>query len=446
MPKGPRKFHFSFESNGLTRYGGLSLFLQFCKYIRLRHFLQLYVRWPRYSSRTYHPADLFLTHIFAIVAGIERIEGTQSLTHNGLIPPLLGFNEFPHRDTLRTFLRRYNETHLHQVQAAHDRLRERLLPLMGIRYSAIVDADTTALMTYGHQEGVAVGYVPKRRHGGPSYSPILSSEGNCGLTLAASLRSGSTHSVTGALAFLEPVLEKFPSTVASSRIRVRLDGGFYDKAIIQALDERDIGYAMVARMTRPLREEMVSVRYHEFAEGWEAAEFQYTPFHWKEPHRFVAIRRPAALEPEGIQQRLFTFKRHTYRRVLATNLPLTPAAVYRFYCHRGFQELLLRELKNAYSMVSIPTRSYWANAVYLEMILWAYDLVQAFQYFCLPKEIQHWNISTLRRNLWWLPAQWVRRDNRNVLLLPAKYPQAALFETIRNNISNLKPIFGPDLQ
>jgi hypothetical protein len=29
MPKGPRKFHFSFERSGLTRFGGLTLFQSF---------------------------------------------------------------------------------------------------------------------------------------------------------------------------------------------------------------------------------------------------------------------------------------------------------------------------------------------------------------------------------------------------------------------------------
>lgn len=53
-----------------------------------------------------------------------------------------------------------------------------------------------------------------------------------------------------------------------------------------------------------------------------------------------------------------------------------------------------------------PTRSFWANATYMEMILWAYDLVLAFQFLCLPKEVRHWNISTLRRELRWLPAEW----------------------------------------
>ena len=440
MPKGPRKFHFSFERTGLTRFGGLSLFQAFCKSLGLRHFLQLYVRWPDYRHREYHPADLFLAHLVAIVAGIGRIENTQCLMHNGLIPPLLGLPEFPHRDTLRTFLWRFGPTELRSLEVAHDRLRQELFRRLGLLYGAVVDADTTALLTYGAQEGTAVGYIPKRRHRQPSYAPLLSSEGRSGLSLGMELRAGNVHSSTDAWQFLERILAKLPSSIAATRTRLRLDGAFYDKDLIHPLDRERLGYGVVARMTKPLRERMVAARYHEFAQGWEAAEFAYTPFHWRQEHRFVAVRRPAALEPEEVQRHLFTFKRYTYHRVLVTNLDLTPAAVWRFYCDRGFQELLLREFKGSYAMAKIPTRSFWANAAYMETILWAYDVVLAFQALCLPEEVHHWNISTLRRELWWLPAEWVRRDNRNLLMLPARYPRQNLFLKIQQATAKVRPL------
>jgi hypothetical protein len=87
--------------------------------------------------------------------------------------------------------------------------------------------------------------------------------------------------------------------------------------------------------------------------------------------------------------------------------------------------LLLREFKDAYFMARIPTRSFWANATYLETVLWAYDLVLAFQFLCLPQEIQHWNIATLRRELWWLPA---------------RYPEQEMFTKIQAAASRIKSI------
>jgi hypothetical protein len=440
MPKGPRKFHFSFEKTGLTRFGGLSLFQLFCKSLGLRHFLQLCIRWPDYHHRQYHPADLFLAHLFAIIAGIGRVESTQSLIHNGLIPPLLGLPDFPHRDTLRSFLWRFDFKHLRHLQTAHDRLRQTLFQRLGLLYSAIIDADTTSLITYGSQEGTAVGYIPKRRHGQSSYAPILSSEGRSGLSLAMELRAGNVHPSAGAWDFLEQVLHKLPSAIASTRTRVRLDGAFYDKKIVESLDARRLGYAIVARMYPPLKNRMITARYHQFARGWQAAEFSYTPFNWKAEHRYVAVRRPAAMETEEIQKRLFTFKDYTYHRALVTNLELSPEAVWRLYCDRAFQELLLREFKDSYAMAKIPTRSFWANATYMEMLLWAYDLVLAFQFLCLPKEVQHWNIATLRRELWWLPAEWVKHGRRNILSLPARYPRQDLFLKIQRATSNVRPL------
>src|SRR5208337_427171 len=174
MPRGLRKFHFAFEKSGLTRFGGLSLFQAFCRAFAIRHFLQLTVRWPAYDHRDFHPADLFLAHVFSIVAGLGRVENTQCLVHNGLIPPLLGLSDFPHRDTLRTFLRRFDAAALHSLAAAHDKLRAQLFRRLDVLYSATVDADTTTLLTYGSQEGVARGYIPKRRHSQSSYAPILS--------------------------------------------------------------------------------------------------------------------------------------------------------------------------------------------------------------------------------------------------------------------------------
>ncbi len=441
MPRGPRKFQFLFENTGLTRFGGLSLFHSFCRSFAIRRFLQTFVQWPDYDYRGFHPADLFLTHIFCIVAGIGRVENTQCLTHNGLILPLLGFYEFPHRDTLREFLRRFGPEEIARVQTAHNRLRRELFDRLNLQYSAIVDADTTTLLTYGSQEGVARGYVPKQHHGQGSYAPIISSEGRKGMSLGMQLRPGNVHAGHGTPEFLSTILQQLPSTIAATRTRVRLDGAFYDKAIIEPLDQEGIGYAVVASMRgSPLKTRMLGAKYTEFARGWEAAEFTYTPFNWKKRHRYIAVRRPVKMESPEAQKSLFTYRRYTYHRALVTNLELTPPAVWRFYCDRGFQELLLREFKDSYPMAKIPTGRFWANAAYMEMILWAHDLVLAFKSLCLPNEAQSWNISTLRRELWWLPAEWVNRHNRNVLVLPATFQRKELFLKTIKATAKLKPL------
>jgi hypothetical protein len=161
---------------------------------------------------------------------------------------------------------------------------------------------------------------------------------------------------------------------------------------------------------------------------------------WKQEHRFVAVRRPIALETEEIQQRLFTFKQYTYHRALVTNLELTPPAVWRFYCNRGFQDLLLREFKGSYAMAKIPTRSFWANAAYMEMILWAYDLILAFQFLCLPKEIRHWNIGHVAQRTLVAPGALGQTRKSQRPVAPSKVSAPRLVSENSNCRIQLRPI------
>jgi len=78
---------------------------------------------------------------------------------------------------LRTFLWRFSPKQLQSLQLAHDRLRHELFQRLGLLYSAIVDADTTTLITYGSQEGTALVTSPKDAMATAFLCPILSSEG-----------------------------------------------------------------------------------------------------------------------------------------------------------------------------------------------------------------------------------------------------------------------------
>ena len=284
IPKGPRKFHFAFERSGLTRFGGLSLLQSLCRAFAIRRFLPTGVRWPEDDHRDDHPAALFLAQVFSVVAGWGRIENTQRLLHNGLLPPRRGRNDFPPRDTLRTFLRRSGPASLRSLQAAHDKVRGELFPRRGLLYRATGDVDTTALRTSGWQEGVARGSIPQRRPTPSSSAPILCSAGRSGLSWGAELRAGNVQATVGTGEFLQPVLDKLPSSLAASRTRLRRDGAFYDRKIIAPLENQGFGQVVVARRYPPLQKRLVSARDHGFAPGGEAAEFTHTPGQWKQEH------------------------------------------------------------------------------------------------------------------------------------------------------------------
>jgi Transposase DDE domain group 1 len=436
MPRGLRKIKISVDGSGITRFGGLVLFQQFCNSIALRRFLQKRVHWPEYADRKFHPADLFLTHLYAKVAGLGRVESLKGLKLNGLLPALLGLPEPPHRDTLRTFLWRFAGPDIHRLAASHDHLRSRLFQMLGPAWSAVVDMDTTALTVYGKQEGSSLGYNPGRQ-GKRCYSALLASEAKTGMSLGIDLRAGKEHPSTGALPMLRESLAKLPSTVASARTRVRADASFYDRDIAEFLDGERLGYAITARMTAPLRNLVAGAHFRLFREGWAAAEFKYQPTFWKKPHRFIAIRH--FLKEEDARTFLFRIKDYDFR-VLVTNLDMDPEAVWRFYRDRATQELVIRELKSSFAAAQIPARSFLANAAHLEVALWAYDLVLAFKKLCLPERSRNWTVATLRRDLWCTPGQWVRTDNRNLLRLPASFRHVELLRHAQREIPRMKSL------
>jgi hypothetical protein len=99
---------------------------------------------------------------------------------------------------------------------------------------------------------------------------------------------------------LEGRLDALPSSIASPAPGSGSTRRSTTRTSSTPLDRARLGYGVVAKMTQPLRHTMVEARYHEFAHGGAAAEFAHTPFPWNQAHRFVARRRPAALDPEAI--------------------------------------------------------------------------------------------------------------------------------------------------
>ena len=81
---------------------------------------------------------------------------------------------------------------------------------------------------------------------------------------------------------------------------------------------------------------------------------------------------------EEAETTLFTLGRYMYR-AWVTNMDLTPAGIWHFYDGRAATEPRICELREDYALRKIPTSSFAANALYLEIVRLAYNLVTAFQ-------------------------------------------------------------------
>ena len=96
---------------------------------------------------------------------------------------------------------------------------------------------------------------------------------------------------------------------------------------------------------------------------------------------------------------------------------LTPAGIWHFYDGRAGMEPRICELREDFALRKIPTASFAANSLYLEIIRLAYNLVTAFQRTCLQESWQNLTLGKLRYKLFFLPGELTRPQNRPVLRL-----------------------------
>jgi len=198
-------------------------------------------------------------------------------------------------------------------------------------------------------------------------------------------------------------------------------------------------YAVVARMVPSLKRALKGLSYEPMNPRWEIAEFEHQPHDWPHARRCIVARR--RIEETDPQPTLFTLERYVYR-AWHTNLPLTPAGVWHFYDGRAEMERRIRELREDYAVRKIPTRAFAANALYLEVVRLAYNLVTAFQRTCLPAEWQGLTLSKLRSRLFWLPAELTRPQNRPTLRFTNSPLIQKWVEEILRRIHKLKPLEG----
>jgi len=379
---------------------------------------------------------MLLALIYPIILGLDRIETASLLNSNGSFQYLTGLQSFPNPQTLRRFLLNAPDHLRKQLHFANDRLLQRFIHLPEHRSRLIFDLDSSVLTVFGHQEGAEVGYNPRYR-GKRSYDPLLCVEENSSFLWDVELRCGDAGTWAGSEGLLACCFHSTPSDIRE--IRVRADAGFGYGPVLDMLEARLAQYSVVARMVPSLKRALKGLRYEPMNSRWEIAEFEHRPHGWADALRCIVARKN--IEDSDLEPTLFSLERYAYR-AWHTNLPLTPAGVWHFYDGRAGMERRIREVREDYAARKIPTRAFAANALYLEVIRLAYNLVTAFQRTCLPEDWQSLTLSKLRQRLLWLPGELTRPQNRPILRLVNSPLIAQKAEKILRRVHRLKPLEG----
>jgi hypothetical protein len=433
MRRAPRNLQIACDHRGLTHFGGVYFFHEFLQVLQMRHFLSRNLRYPR-RNRRYSLSQMILALVYPLVLGLDRLETVSFLRSNGTFQYLTGLSSFPDPQTLRRFLHHAPESFRKQMHSVNSRLLQRFIHLPDHRSRLILDLDSTVVTVFGRQENAAVGYNPRYR-GKRSYNPLLCLESNSSYLWDTELRPGNAGTWEGSVELLATCFLNVPPDIRE--LRARADAGFGFNPVLEILEARATQYAVVARLTQAFKRLLPGLKYESVNPQWEMADFEHRLHGWPKARRFVVARR--FIPEEEAPTTLFTLGRYVYR-AWVTNMDLTPAGIWHYYDGRAGMEPRICELREDFALRKIPTASFAANALYLEIIRLAYNLVTAFQRNCLEESWQNLTLQKLRYKLFLLPGELTRPHNRPILRLKESPFLRDLARDLLKRVHRLKPL------
>ncbi len=238
----------------------------------------------------------------------------------------------------------------------------------------------------GPRRAPSRGSNPKKR-GRPSHHPLFAVLAEARCIAHVWLRSGNTASARGATAFLAEALALLAGRVQVALVRA--DSGFFDEAILLALEAAALPYAIVARFTSLLQAGVSGLAFRPFAPGLEVAELVFQGRRWTRARRIVVVREELATRPAARGRELLQVPGYRFHAVVTT-LTMPPEAVWRTYNGRADIENRIKELKHAFGADGFCSRRFAGTEAALRFICLLYNLVGEFQ-----RSLGHATLRTL---------------------------------------------------
>ncbi len=150
-------------------------------------------------------------------------------------------------------------------------------------------------------------------------------------------------------------------------------------------------------------------------------------------------RRREAKPRGGVYRRRVALWYHScFRTGRGAGATLPAERVVAFYNQRGKAEQYIKEGKNAIKWTRLLCRKFRDNAVRLQLHALAYNLANFMQTLALPKEVEHWSMTTLREKPVKIGAKVVRYGLYITFQLVEVLVPRDLFETILWLIDDLR--------
>lgn len=249
----------------------------------------------------------------------------------------------------------------------------------------VLDLDSSVSPTYGDQEGTAY----NGHFGCTCYHPLFLFN-QFGDLERCRLRPGNVHSAYDWRDVLVPVVERYKEQ--KIRLYFRGDAAFASPDIYEYLEAEAMLYAIRLPANKFLQESIAHLLTRPVARPPNLvrrsyASFSYQAGSWDRTRRVVA---KVEWHPGELYPRV---------GFIVTNLRRPAERVVAFYNQRGTAEQWIKEGKTEIKWMRLSCRKFNHNAVRLQLHALAYNLANFMRTLALPKQVEHWSLTTIREKL-----------------------------------------------
>lgn len=412
---GNAKVKLSHTPRAVTPFGGLASFIAFLHQLGLPSQVQKLMPWQLSSPNAIALPHTWFAFVIGVVTGAQRFAHTELARADRALHALLGIKRWPGADTVRALFHRFEPGSIQSFWRPLWRwfLEKVEAPSNGFS----LDLDSTVFQRSGGQEGAQKGYNPSRP-GRKSHHPLLAVLAEAPVVLHGWLRSGNTGASKGASAFLSEALALLPDKI---KIRcVRADSGFFDNALLGFLEERQLPYLVVARLTTQIKRRAASIsQWKEIDENYAVSEFRARLMGWPVERRFVVLRERLREDKEAVGRKLLDVPGYVFR-VWVTNRDEEALELWHDYNGRATIEQRIEELKNDLAADGFCTQNFWATESAFLAVLFTFNLLSLYQKSASP-QAGYRQPSTLRTSVFLCGAILGKAGRQTVLHLSSAW-------------------------
>lgn len=388
-----------FDNKNVTSVATFTYVELFKRIIGYKDVLKNSISFNKAANATFTVADIIDYLTDANILGFSRFSHTTDLKDDQGYKKVKGTGKLPSEKVCRDLLKTLPDEALKELKSINKQILEIKSLTEEVR-EICINIDDTVVTIFGNQEGSSVGYNP-RYHGRPSFKEKVGFIAGSNELLDITLESGKHHSNYEFLEFFKGCTAQLPKRYILKR--VRLDRGFFDEKNFLYFEDEGIEYVAKSKMLSTVKQIIAYINSNPNDYTWEAISSQFDVTEitvplpkWEKARRFIIVRE--RLQPK-LDRKQLMFEELSYSyQVIVTNIDyLTPEEIFHEYNQRCDVENKIDEVKEGYAFSENSMLNHKANELYLLIKMIAFNISNWFKQAVMPKEVNHHEISTLRR-------------------------------------------------